>query len=296
MILHHRCTQQTSSPIQSNADQPSIKPYLLFDAGGTLIFPDQDFLIQEARTHGVELSYKQLYVGYYRLIHRLDCQARTQGHFPNLPWPRRYASDLFETLGMVNSSTQAIARAADAREKKSLWTFTFDWVRETLSQLEKQGYGMSVISNSNGRTTETFSDLDLADYFEAIISSWDLRVKKPDPGIFEIALNELELQPANVLYIGDIFEVDVVGANRAGIGAVHLDPLDLYIDRPGVHLHSVAELPSWLEQYAAAPEAFDLFPTRDPAPHPAFAVKAQIPASMPRAFQHSQPIDCGDKL
>ena len=252
-------------------------PYLLFDAGGTLIFPDQDFLIREAQTHGVELTHAQLYTGYYRLIHRLDCQARAQGYFPHLPWPRRYASDLFETLDMANASTRAVARAADAREKESLWTFTFAWVRKTLSQLLGQGYRMSVISNSNGHTGEMFSDLGLADHFDGIFTSAKLGSEKPSPEIFRHVLHELNLQPTDALYIGDVFEVDVVGANRAGLGAVHLDPLGLYGDRPGVHLRSVAELPSWLEQYAVTPEAFDLFPVSDEASPIIFTAKAQTP-------------------
>lgn len=251
----------------------------MFDAGGTLIFPDQDFLIQEALAHGVELTHAQLYVGYYRLIHRLDCQARARGRFPDLSWPRGYASDLFETLDMVDASTQAIARAADSREKESLWAFTFDWVRVTLSQLKKQGHRMSVISNSNGYTGEMFSNLGLADHFDGIFTSAKLGSEKPSPDIFKQVLHELNLQPTDALYIGDVFEVDVVGANRAGLGAVHLDPLGLYADRPGVHLHSVAELPNWLEQYAATPEAFDLFPTRDAASHSVLAAKAQTPTA-----------------
>jgi HAD superfamily hydrolase (TIGR01549 family) len=251
----------------------------LFDAGGTLVFPDQDFLIREAQTCGVELTHEQLYVGYYRLIHRLDCQARAQGYFPSLPWPRRYASDLFEILDMVDASTQAIARAADAREQENLWSFTFAWVREMLSQLEKQGYRMSVISNSNGHTGEMFSDLGLADHFDGIFTSAKIGSEKPSPDIFEQVLHKLNLQPTDTIYIGDVFEVDVVGANRARLGAVHLDPLGLYVDRPGVHLRSVAELPNWLEQYAATPEAFDLFPARDAAPHSVFAATAQTPTA-----------------
>jgi FMN phosphatase YigB (HAD superfamily) len=254
-------------------------PYLLFDAGGTLVFPDESFLIQEARAHGKELTHEQLFSGYYRLIHRLDCQARARGRFPDLPWPEGYAYDLFDTLGIVDASTQAIARAADVRNKeKSLWTFTFGWVRETLSRLAAQGYRMSVLSNSDGYPAGVFRDLGLTRHFDGIFHSKGLGREKPDPSVFEIVLDKLNLQPANVLYIGDIFEVDVVGANRAGIGAVHLDPLGLYTDWPGVHLRSLVELPDWLEQYAAIPWAFDLFPASDFAPRPVLAVEIQTPA------------------
>jgi HAD superfamily hydrolase (TIGR01549 family) len=263
--------------MQNDVGQSPPQPYLLFDAAGTLVFPDEDFLIREARVHGKELTHEQLFGGYYRLIHRLDCQARALGRFPDLPWPCGYAYDLFETLGIVDASTQAIARAADAHnEEKNLWTFTFDWVREALSQLAAQGYRMSVISNSPRPTDEVFRDLDLNGYFDGIFYSRKLGSEKPDPGAFEIVLGKLNLQPADALYVGDVFEVDVVGANRAGLGAVHLDPLGLYAGWPGVHLASVAELPDWLERYAAVPWAFDLFPARDSVSYPVSAGKSQL--------------------
>jgi HAD superfamily hydrolase (TIGR01549 family) len=280
MVFCRRSTQQSSNSMQNDAAQSSFKPYLLFDAGGTLVFPDEEFLIQKARSYGKQLTHEQLFSGYYRLIYRLDCQARADGRFPDLSWPKGYVYDLFETLGIVDTHTPAIARAADVRnEEMNLWAFTFDWVREALSKLATQGYRMSVVSNSNGRTVEVFQDLDLTCYFDGIFNSGNLGIEKPDPSVFEIVLDELSLQPTDALYIGDIFEVDVVGANWAGLGAVHLDPLGLYAGWPGVHLSSVAELPDWLERYAATPWAFDLFPVGDLAPHPVFAVETQIAAA-----------------
>jgi HAD superfamily hydrolase (TIGR01549 family) len=240
------------------------KPYLLFDAGGTLVFPDQSFLIQQAREHGIKLTHEQLFNGYYWLIHRLDCEARNGGGFPNNhSWPRRYAYALFETLRIDASVTHAVAQAFEARHRsRNLWAFTFDWVRETLFLLKTQGYRMSVISNSDGRTAEVFHDLNLTDYFERIFDSTLLKTEKPNPAIFEWVLRELNLRPADALYVGDFYEADVRGANRAGLGALHLDPLGLYAAWPGVHLPDVRRLPDWLARYVVTPWAFDLFPTR----------------------------------
>ena len=48
--------------------------------------------------------------------------------------------------------------------------------------------------------------------------------EKPDPRIFQAALEPLGIAPEGVLYVGDIYEVDVVGARRAGMDVVLLDP------------------------------------------------------------------------
>jgi FMN phosphatase YigB (HAD superfamily) len=243
------------------ADKSQPKPYLLFDAGGTLVFPDQSFLVRQARTQGIELSEARLFDGYYHLIHALDCQASRQcGRFPT-PWARGYAYALFEMLDIAGPATDAVAQAfQDRHNQKNLWTFTFDWVRRVLSDLNAQEYRMSVISNSDGRTYQVFRDLGLACYFEHIFDSEILGFEKPDPAIFEVALNKLNVSPANALYVGDIFYVDVLGANRAGLGGVHLDPLGLYAGWPGIHLRHVRDLPHWLGNHYVHSPDLDLFP------------------------------------
>lgn len=236
--------------------------YLLFDAGGTLVFPDQTFLVRQARAQGIEVTGEQLFAGHYQLIHDLDVYVQHHSRFPEL-WPQGYTRALFERLGVRGPAVDAIARAATVRNRqKSLWAFTFDWVREALSQLTAQGYRMSIISNSDGRVAETLQDVGLDQYFERVFDSAVLGVEKPHRAIFETALCELGLQPGGALYIGDVFYIDVWGANQAGLGAVHLDPLGLYADWPGVHLADVRQLPAWLDRYTASPMGFDLFPAR----------------------------------
>ncbi len=60
-------------------------------------------------------------------------------------------------------------------------------------------------------------------------------IDKPDPRIFHLAAERMGVRPADALYVGDIFEIDVEGARAAGMHAVLLDPLwkrdDLDCDR-----------------------------------------------------------------
>jgi FMN phosphatase YigB (HAD superfamily) len=250
--------------------QNAPKPYLLFDSGGTLLFPDQVFLNQIAKAHGIELTQEQLYTGYYELIYTLDFQSyKTAYAFSYNPWPHGYALTLLKSMGFQGEAVNRINQAVQARHsRKSLWTFTFDWISQTLKILTRQGYSMSVISNSQDSTRDIFSKVDLACYFEHIFHSAELGVEKPDPRIFEKVLRELNLRPPEVLYIGDIFNADVRGANAAGIGGIHLDPLGKYSDWPGVHLADIRALPGWLTQYVhSPPRAFDLFPVEDPPRH-----------------------------
>ncbi len=240
------------------------KPYILFDAGGTLVFPDQDFLIETAKSCGINLTHKQLFNGYYRLIHRLDWQVYNVGVPPRDPWPNGYAAALFENgLNLHRTNIDVMTKIVNARHiKKSLWTFTFPWIRETLVFLKAEGYRMSVVSNSDGGVKKVFQDLDLSQYFEYIFASQDIGIEKPDPNFFKIAINTIGIDPANVIYVGDIYNIDVKGANLAGIGAIHLDPLHLYDDISGIHFNKVTELTTFLPSYFASPQSFkpDIFP------------------------------------
>jgi HAD superfamily hydrolase (TIGR01549 family) len=56
----------------------------------------------------------------------------------------------------------------------------------------------------------------LASFFKTIVVSGDVGIKKPDPGIFRIALERTGLGPEGVVYVGDTQE-DVDGANAVGI-------------------------------------------------------------------------------
>ena len=102
---------------------------------------------------------------------------------------------------------------------------------------------MAVISNSEGQVEEILQDLGLREYFEIVIDSFIVGVEKPDPRIFKIALERLGWDRSDTIYIGDIFYMDIWGANQAGLGAIHLDKLGLYDGWDGEHIPSVKELP-----------------------------------------------------
>jgi putative hydrolase of the HAD superfamily len=57
-----------------------------------------------------------------------------------------------------------------------------------------------------------------------ILDSALVGVEKPDPAIFRAALNALNVAPKEAVFVGDLYDVDVVGARAAGIEAVLLVP------------------------------------------------------------------------
>ncbi len=241
----------------------TMKPYLLLDAGGTLLFMDQDYLSRLADRHGFQVEAGQFYEQHFRLVHWFDTYVSTHRRFLS-GHSEPYSQILFRLVGLSAESAERAAKIAEARhEQRNLWEFTFPWIVETLDRLKDEGYRMSIVSNADGRVEQELHDMEMRGYFERVYDSDVVGVQKPEPGIYELALNDLGLQPEEALFVGDMFYSDIWGANRVGIPGLHLDPLGLYEGWPGEHIQDLRQLPGWLREYAEAPERFDVLPLRD---------------------------------
>jgi HAD superfamily hydrolase (TIGR01549 family) len=228
------------------------RPYLLFDAGGTLIFPDADKIITSLAKHSIKVNRDQIYRGYYKVIWQLDQKAIKMGYVnePTEPWSNGFPNALFDVLGILDNQTKKVARELQEYHinQRNLWTFTYEWIYKTLDYLRKSNYRMSVLTNSDGRANKIFKYLKLDGFFDQIFESKEMNIEKPDPKIFSRALGELNIAPSSAIYIGDFYHVDVIGANRAGVGAIHVDPLGHYKNIPGIHIQDIRKLPGWLSQ------------------------------------------------
>jgi putative hydrolase of the HAD superfamily len=91
-----------------------------------------------------------------------------------------------------------------------------------LARLRAAGLRLGVVSNSDGRVEEALEAAGLRRYLDVVVDSTLAGVEKPDPAIFRTALDALGVPPSQALYVGDLYDVDVIGANAAGIPAVLL--------------------------------------------------------------------------
>ncbi len=219
--------------------------YILFDAGGTLIFPDFEFLALFLKEEGVKVSPNDLFQAFAYADFCFDERLRKSENTSDTNiFLKDMLSRFFERE--EQKMDKIVQKILEEDRKHGLWRHTFDWVKEALKELSKK-YGISVISNSDGRVEELLTEASLRSYFEKIYDSQIVGIEKPDKGIYELALKELDLSAENVVFVGDIFHVDILGANRAGIPAVHLDPFGFYKKWPGARISTVAQLKGFLE-------------------------------------------------
>lgn len=104
----------------------------------------------------------------------------------------------------------------------------FDDVAPALTELKKRGLILGLISNIEQDINETLTRLGLPSWLEIVVTSQDAGVNKPQPEIFLKALKRAGVQPAEALYIGDQYQVDVIGANGAGMTGILLDRTNYY--------------------------------------------------------------------
>jgi putative hydrolase of the HAD superfamily len=129
-----------------------------------------------------------------------------------------------------------------------LWDVPDPEARPVLDELARRGYRLGVVSNSDGRVERGLERLGLREGLEVVVDSGVVGIEKPDPRIFEIALERLGVPAGEAVYVGDIPAIDLAGACAAGLSFVLVDPLGLWpdaIDAP--RLRRLADLPDLLD-------------------------------------------------
>ena len=87
-------------------------------------------------------------------------------------------------------------------------------------QALSQKYELGIIANQLDGLKERLQAFDLLKYFKYIISSWDLKVMKPDIRIFEYALDKANCKPQEACMIGDRLDNDILPAKSLGMKTV----------------------------------------------------------------------------
>jgi putative hydrolase of the HAD superfamily len=97
---------------------------------------------------------------------------------------------------------------------------------EAVAELERLGLRLAVVSNWDVALTGYLAELGLAGRFETIVTSAEAGAPKPDPRIFELALERLRVRPERALHVGDS-PADEEGARAAGMAFASAPLADL---------------------------------------------------------------------
>lgn len=107
------------------------------------------------------------------------------------------------------------------------YTFVKDLIKKEINILSdlRQRYPMVLVSNFYGNVQSVLEDFGLLEYFDNIIESAVVGVRKPDPAIFGLGVKELGLPAESIVVIGDSYAKDIVPASKNGCQTIWLKGL-----------------------------------------------------------------------
>lgn len=103
------------------------------------------------------------------------------------------------------------------------YNHVFDGTFEILKYLQNK-YQLHIITNGFEEIqTKKMKKSGIHDFFDVIITSESVGVKKPNKKVFEYALNKVNANASHCIMIGDNLEADIEGALNCGIKAIHFN-------------------------------------------------------------------------
>lgn len=201
---------------------------VLFDLGGTLVTMDFVWIARELLA--LDIVCDSAALARAETAARLLVSAKlAENNQPPIGFPFFLKTILTEVLDepadrideLVTKLTPILLPGGLSQK---LWSSIDQATRDVLLEFSQLGLPLAVVSNSDGTAEANVTALGLRDYFDIVIDSAVAGYEKPDPRIFQFALDAIGVEPNRAIYVGDLYSVDVVGARSAGIHPVLLNP------------------------------------------------------------------------
>lgn len=111
-----------------------------------------------------------------------------------------------------------------------------------------QSYKVALISNTmSDQPKLLLQEAGYDQYFDLIITSQELGIRKPNPKIFKTVLEELGVKPDETVHVGDSVEADMYGARNSGITGIWIKTPE-QAPWNGYAINSICDLPGFLEK------------------------------------------------
>jgi len=126
-----------------------------------------------------------------------------------------------------------------------------DEARPMLEQLNER-YPMMLVSNFYGNIDEVLRDYGIRHLFKGIIESAVVGIRKPNPTLFRLGVDALELPPEQVLVVGDSLRKDIEPAEQLGCHVLWLKGKGWTdVEDQQTHPHTITrigEVTEWINQ------------------------------------------------
>lgn len=247
---------------RDNALRPPLEA-VVFDAGGTLVRLDFEWIAGMLAGHGVAATVEGLRRAEVRGRRMYDAasaraRAATAGPGGAAATPaavEAYFAGMLEGAGCRHPVLEEALAALFARQASDalLWAWANEGAREAIDGARAMGLRVACLSNSDGRAEEHLVRTGTREGLEFVVDSHVEGVEKPDPEIFRVALGRLGVAPGRALYVGDIRSVDEAGARAAGMRFVLIDPFGDYAGDATDSVPSIGRVPEHVRERYVTP-------------------------------------------
>ena len=203
---------------------------ILFDLGRTLMYFDGPLpdvieqadlaMVKHLKLAGLDFDEAKFLASFH--VYEEDHNNGRGTEFLEFP-TRSILKNLLALYGYPKVGDSVIVGAVDAlfQITQNYWHPEEDAV-PVIKELSKQGYRLGIISNaSDDNDVQTLVDkLGVRAYLDVVLSSANVGIRKPNPQIFQIALNRWGASPDQAAMVGDRLDADIQGAHNCGMPGI----------------------------------------------------------------------------
>jgi len=212
---------------------------VIFDLGNTLMYLDNEWdlvrdrgareLVNFLSERGVAIEPSQFGEGYLALRRSLY----TRGVEEQVEYTAEYSlRTLLAQSGHEDVSQDLVEQALRAffAFEETQWK-PYPQAGATLRQLSERGYRLALISNAtHDPLIQGLVDRSgFRRWLDISLTSAGVGIRKPNPALFQIVLDQWDFPASQVVMIGDTLRFDVLGAHNSGLKGI-LAAWDLYPD------------------------------------------------------------------
>jgi putative hydrolase of the HAD superfamily len=169
--------------------------------------------------HGYTLD-PQVLLDYFSRYDGVDHAAHSVSEEAYEAWVRTRLTDLTAACGVGGTQAELVIDALRDSDRGGM--VAYPEAAATLTSLRAAGLAVGVCSNWGWELDAFLHEVGLLHLVDAGVTSARAGSRKPHPGIYAEAAESLDVDPGQVLFVGDSWEPDVRGPRRQGMAAVHV--------------------------------------------------------------------------
>jgi len=209
---------------------PQQTKVIFFDLGETLVTQNiEDNMVTKNALREIDAilpkrvspeRFFELYREGYKINETI--RSRHQVEIPIQVWMRQLLERVIDDSPSDELVSEAIKIIVKARAANSV---AFDDAHSVLKQLSKRDVKLGIISNVSSHEVAIgiLDNVKLTQYFDEVVTSASVGIRKPDPGIFRYALMQFKVRPEQAVMVGDSEIHDIGGGYVAGLKTVLVD-------------------------------------------------------------------------